>query len=106
MPDQPEQRPKEVCGITAADFQHWKHHPVSRVVLKFLLDTRENQLALAQALWLDGTLTLEAQHEKRHTANTLQEIAGVSFEAIANFYDQMNAAKQEQEDADAEPDGS
>ena len=75
-------------GLTEADFQNWKRHPVSKLVRRFLKD-RERQVAEHQIGVLRGC---EASPDPYKLGqfnghiNALQELAELEFEHIVAFY--------------------
>jgi hypothetical protein len=76
-------------GISKSEFAAWRHHPVTKVYRKFMLDFRADLIATASELWLDRPLDQANDHEMRYRAKTLKEMAELPFEAIVNFYEQQ-----------------
>ncbi len=72
--------------IAESDYQEWKHHPVSKVVLKYLADYRAMLLKEHLAEWEAGKLDEVRDLEMRGRVLTLAELAELPFSAIANFY--------------------
>lgn len=73
-------------GISAEDFNTWKHHPASKVVLQYLRDKRLFIERLALDQWIAGALTLTADQTMRGQIIELFEIENLPFEAIESFY--------------------
>lgn len=89
----------EVHGIRLEDFQQWRHHPVSKVVLQFLRDYRESMHRELLERWTAGSLVLADESEMRGRSATLQEFAELQFESMLNFYKEgENAATTAQDD--------
>lgn len=76
----------QVDGITKSDFQGWRHHPVSKLFLKFLDDKRKFLGDHVFDLWISGSLTLQAEDTMRGQIIELFELKNMEFDAIANFY--------------------
>lgn len=75
-------------GITEADFQRWKHHPVTKMWLRFLKDY-ERQLSEQQI----GKLRSSSSSPDQFTLgtftgaiNAVNEMADPKFEFILSFY--------------------
>jgi hypothetical protein len=73
-------------GIAEADFQSWKHHPVSKVYLQFLTDYRAMLLRDLLGRWEAGELTIETEKEIRGRTITLAELVELQFPSIQKFY--------------------
>jgi hypothetical protein len=77
-----------IGDLTEADFQAWKHHPVSKLVRRFLRD-RERQVAEYQIATLRGC---EASPDPYKLGqfnghiNALQELSELEFDHIFKFY--------------------
>lgn len=79
--------PLAVKGITAEDFASWRHNPVSKVVRKFLEDYADAIGKEALSRFIDGgSLTESAQQEMRGRLLAARELAELSFESLASFY--------------------
>ena len=75
-----------VQDLRKHDFQAWRHHPVSKVVQRFLADR-------ADALWADlkerfkvGTLRLVDETEFRGRLNEIDDYLTFEWGAIEAFY--------------------
>ena len=73
-------------GLTDADFNVWKHHPVSKVYLKYLADYRTMLLRDLLARWESGALVLDTEKEIRGRTMTLAELGELQFASIQKFY--------------------
>lgn len=80
-------------GLTEADFQVWKHHPVSKLYLKYLGDYRAMLIRELLGRWEGGTLTLDTEKEIRGRTVTLAELAELQFASIQKFYEEENATE-------------
>jgi len=84
-------------GITEADFQNWKHHPVTKLVRRFQRDM-ERQLAEHQIAHLrnaqKGMSDLE-QGEYKGTINTWKANAEIEYATIAEFYPSDDSQEDE-----------
>jgi hypothetical protein len=73
-------------GLTKDDFQVWKHHPVSKVYLKYLGDYRAMLLRELLERWEAGALTLDTEKEIRGRTLTLADLVDLQFASIEKFY--------------------
>jgi hypothetical protein len=73
-------------GITDSDFNVWKHHPVSKLYLKYLGDYRAMLLRELLARWEAGTLILDTEKEIRGRTMTLADLVDLQFASIEKFY--------------------
>jgi hypothetical protein len=73
-------------GLTEADFNVWKHNPVSKVYLKYLGDYRAMLLQDLLARWEAGAITLDTEKEIRGRTMTLAELVELQFASIEKFY--------------------
>lgn len=77
---------RRTVGITKSDYQEWKHHPVSKVVLQYLADYRAMLLKEHLAEWEAGKLDEVRDLEMRGRVMTLAELADLDFSSIEHFY--------------------
>lgn len=91
-----------MMDISKADFQLWRHHPVSKVFLKYLADKRAFVERAAIDQWVAGSLSLVADQTIRGQIIELYEIENLPFEAIDNFY----RSEEESDGAEASQDVS
>jgi hypothetical protein len=73
-------------GISEGDFNAWKHHPVSKVYLRYLGDYRSMLLRELLGRWEAGKLELETEKEIRGRVMTLADLVELRFESIQKFY--------------------
>lgn len=83
--------------LRVSDFQAWRHHPVSRVVLRFLEDYRDERLREAIDAWMAGGLTALQEGEGRGRALLANELAVLSFEDVLRFYGVVPVVAEEEE---------
>ena len=72
--------------IQESDYNHWKHHPVSKIYRQFLADYRQMLLKEVFAQWEAGAVELTLEKEVRGRIVQLNEILDLEFEHIRNFY--------------------
>jgi hypothetical protein len=94
------QEPREVRGLTEADYLRWVHHPVTKWFRRYLEEYRADLVAAASERWLGGEIKLSEENEMKGRALCLTEVATLPFNAIANFYDQLDNAKTNPEEDD------
>ena len=73
-------------GITDADFNVWKHHPVSKVYLKYLEDYASLLGREFLDRWIAGAITADSEKELRGRILTLADLVELKFESIEKFY--------------------
>lgn len=73
-------------GIQREDYQVWRHHPVTKLVLQYMADFNVSLQKEAIEKWVNGTLSLPEAHERRARIMILGEMVDLSFEAIEEFY--------------------
>jgi hypothetical protein len=83
-----------IHGIVAADFDSWKHHPVTRVWLRFLADyaAELERLQVAEMRTADAPVSDFRQGEFKGRIGTVAEMAEPAFESIVQFYPQPDDA--------------
>ena len=91
-----EEKKPEVLGITADNFNQWKHHPGTKAFRKYLADYAAVLERGHTERWKEGPPDDDLEAEARGRVLTLSEIAELEFEHILNFY-----AEPDQEDDDA-----
>ncbi len=80
--------PASSLGISTDEFNLWRHHPVSKIFLKYAADFASILEREALDRWRSGTLKLVDEQEMRGRVLTLREIVELQFEAIDQFYQQ------------------
>lgn len=88
--------PHPSSQIAEQDFLSWKHNPVSKVVLQYLLDYRKSLHVELLARFENNTLLEKVEQEIRGRCLTLAELSDLQFASIQEFYkeeDQENAAE-------------
>ena len=99
-----EKKPTLPSGIGEAEFNSWKHHPVTRAYLQFMLDQRADVKDAAVLAWESGKISLAVADEMRGVANTLKRNAEPDFDEIVKFYTEIEQAKKQETQDDAQPD--
>ncbi len=86
-------------GITEDDFLRWKHHPVSKVLLRYLLDYAERlrQEQLIEIENAEAEMPAKKQGEYKGRIKTVTELATIAFGHLVDFYPDT----EEEEDDDA-----
>lgn len=74
-------------GISKHDLQSWRHHPVSKVVLRYLKEKREFIERAALDQWISGSIELSNAQVMRGQIIELAELENLQFEALAMFYE-------------------
>ncbi len=73
--------------VTEQDFNLWRHHPVTALVLRYLADYREALIVDHVAAWQAGNLDPTRDAEIRGRVISCAELAELKLDAIAQFYD-------------------
>ena len=100
-----DKKPTLPSGIGEAEFNSWKHHPVTRAYFQYLLDQRADIKGAAVEAWEAGKLNLAISDEMRGAANTLKRSAEPDFAEVVRFYDEINQMKKEEMQANESTDG-
>jgi uncharacterized phage-associated protein len=73
-------------GIREPDFQAWRHHPVSKLLFRYLNDFRDVAIQAHLEKWENGTDDAATENMRRGFVNALREIAELQFGAVEAFY--------------------
>lgn len=84
----------QVNGITEADFNTWKHHPVTKVLHQFLGDYAEALKSDHLGRWLAGEDDPAQESLARGRIITATELKALKFQDIAEFYRDGEASVQ------------
>lgn len=87
---------QKVKDIGAEEYRAWRHHPVSKMFLRYVQDYRAALLSELLRCWEADKLTLSDERAIRGRVEILDEIATVEFESIAKFYEQSEAGNAAQ----------
>lgn len=79
-------------GISSDEYNLWRHHPVSKIFLKYVEDFASILEREALERWRSGSLKLVDEQEMRGRVLTLREIVDLPFEAINQFYQKEEEA--------------
>ena len=74
--------------IAEQDFQRWKHHPVTKVFMRYLMDMAD-QLRRSQLIDIENNaepMTPKAQGEYKGRVSALAELSTIQFEHLVEFY--------------------
>ena len=87
---QPSQEARVVLLAEMSDqqFQMWRHHPVTSLVLGFLADYAGGLEKEVLTRWRSGSLRLGDEQEARGRVLALAEVAALDVAAIRQFYGQ------------------
>ena len=94
----------QVRGIRLAEYQSWRHHPVTRLFRNYLRDAAGDRRQGVLERWEQGVLDLATEHAIRAQVGLLTELADLPFEAMVTFYDQIADIENPAIDAAAEED--
>lgn len=77
---------ENVFGISEADFQAWRHHEVTKLMMQYLKDfcfalERDHLLR-----WKAGETEDRLEYEAAGRTKTLEELANLEFSHVALFY--------------------
>jgi len=97
--DQSKSKQPQVDGFSEADYQGWRHHPVTKMFMKYVSDYRGDLVKQTVEAWEKRALNLTDEMELRGRALTLREITELPFEAILRFYDVEEPSDAAQEDS-------
>ena len=90
VPLAPPPPPAELVALLAdlqdQDFQGWRRHPVSQVVLRFLADRSADLQAQTLFRWLSGQTTLQQEEELRGRVLALNEVLALEWKQLQQFY--------------------
>lgn len=86
-----------VSDLQEADFQTWKHHPVTKVYRQYLAHFAAALERDHIARWKAGEADERTEAEAAGRIKTLEELAGLEFEHIAEFYQEPEANQEPDE---------
>ena len=82
-PTIPQSPPEILAGLSAEQFNLWRHQPVTLLFLRWVNDYANAVERSATATWLSGH---PIPDEARGRVLTCREMAKANFEAISMFY--------------------
>lgn len=84
-------------GISEDDFLRWKHQPVTKVLIRYLIDfaDRLRQEQMIEIENTDAELPAKKQGEYKGRIKTVIELANIEFANLVEFY-----PPEEEEEAD------
>lgn len=80
--------PPHVFGITEADFQSWKHNPVTKMFVRYLGDYAEALERDHLLRWKTGALNEKIEYEAAGRQASLTELAVLEFSHVYAFYEE------------------
>lgn len=99
------QEPPHVFGITEADFQSWKHNPVTKMFRQYLADFAEALERGHNMRWRAGQLKDSVEYEAAGRVATLEEMAALEFSHIATFYQEPEQQEEHETEIVRNPTG-
>lgn len=89
-----------VHGISEADFNSWKHHPVTKVFKDYLLHFAESLEQGHLHRWKSGAMEQGKEDECVGRVLTLNEMVLLEFQDIVEFYDVETQQQEHDETTD------
>lgn len=78
-----------VNDISDSEFSQWRHHPVTRIVLRLLADQADLYKLEALAAFMAGNLTALQEHETRGRVMQANEMVQLQRNEILGFYERQ-----------------
>ena len=79
--------PELLADLSPQQFQAWRHHPVTHLLLgRFLPDFRASRLQETTNAWIDGNLKLQDEQVLRGQILGCHFVENLSLEQIRAFY--------------------
>lgn len=75
-----------VAEISHLEWQAWRHHPVSQVLLRYLEDYRAALERDFLAAWLQGSTNAAAEGERRGRILACMDIEQLTVASVKGFY--------------------
>ena len=75
-----------LADLSEAEYQGWRHHPVSRLLLNYLDDYANGLERQLVANWYAGQMTDEMAKEARGRALVARELGNLSLADLQGFY--------------------
>ena len=89
-----------VHGITEADYNGWKHHPVTKAFRQYLLHFAESLEQGHLMRWKSGAMEQGKEDECVGRVLTLNEMVLLEFQDIVEFYDVETEQQEHDETTD------
>lgn len=86
----PSNKQIDIEGVGEGDFQNWKHHPVTKVFMRYLADYRAAVTQRVVGQWEAGALKLTDEQEARGRSLVLMEMQDLRFDHMVTFYGLTN----------------
>lgn len=97
VPPELAQAQAALADLSAAEFQAWRHHPLTQVFLRYLRDYRRSLEASMLDRWREGTVQLADEGEARGRSKMALEIDALTWNNILDHY----GVQQSKESSDA-----
>lgn len=85
-----------MLDLQAVEFQAWRHHPVSKVVLQYIEDYNDAVYRTAFDAFVGGSLTGLMESEMRGRFLAWRDVSELRFESLLEFYGVSVEAPKEQ----------
>lgn len=92
--------PVSIQGITEADFNSWKHNPVTKVFRQYLLHFAGSLEEGHLLRWKSGAMEQGKEDECVGRVLTLNEMVLLEFQDIVEFYDVETEQQEHDETTD------
>lgn len=89
-----------IKGITEADYNGWKHHPVTKMFREYLLHFAGSLEEGHLLRWKSGAMEQGKEDECVGRVLTLNELAELEFASIVDFYGVYEEQKEQYETTD------
>ena len=90
--------PLHVFGITEADFQSWKHNPVTKMFKQYLRHYADELQNMHLARWKAGETEQGKEDESVGRIGACEDMIGLEFKDVYEFYN----SEQQQEEHETE----
>lgn len=84
--DLPQYQNPQAAALREADFQQWRHNPITRSFLLFLAHRSDSLTKTAAQLYLAGSLEQADKQGLRGRILELEELCGLKLGDIHQFY--------------------
>ncbi len=75
-----------LLDLSGREFAAWRHHPVSKVVWRFLEDRKDELWSNLKARFQSGALNLSEETEFRGRLNEIDDFLSLDWESVEAFY--------------------
>ena len=78
--------------ITREQYGEWRNHPATQFFRQFLKDRADSLIQAGTEAWLNNDVAFQ-KDESRGRIREALELEDLSYQTIANFYEEQNAGK-------------